>query len=59
MTRRTRPDGVASLEDLTDLDVLVVDKRQDKRARAKRLRRDRHYQRALLRQGVRLDAEDR
>lgn len=52
MPRRSSPDDVATLDDLSALDTLVVDKRGPKRALAKRSRRNRHYERQFLRDAV-------
>ncbi|MBE9030067.1 hypothetical protein IQ266_10040 [filamentous cyanobacterium LEGE 11480] len=47
--KRTRQDGVESLEDVQDLDQLVVDKRSSWRANsAKGRRRNRRYENRIL-----------
>ncbi|WP_291714462.1 hypothetical protein [Limnobacter sp. CACIAM 66H1] len=43
---------VVSPEQLSNLDELVVDKRYDKRAKAKKARRNRHYEKQFLRNAV-------
>ncbi|WP_288108579.1 hypothetical protein [Limnobacter sp.] len=43
---------VESLDQLTNLDELVVDKRIGKRAKAKQARRNRHYEKQFLRNAV-------
>lgn len=43
---------VESLDQLTNLDELVVDKRFGKRAKAKQARRNRHYEKQFLRNAV-------
>lgn len=56
MPRRSSPDQVQSMDDLSRLDLLVVDKRKEQRADAKKNRRNRHYERQFLRNAVvRLD----
>lgn len=48
MPKRTSVNDVKVLEDLNNLDRIVKDKRNDKRADAKRGRRDRHYVKVLI-----------
>lgn len=55
--KRNSPKDFTSWDDLTHLDEKLVDKRQDKRAQAKRLRRNRHYERQFLSLATRLDHE--
>jgi hypothetical protein len=50
--RRSSPQDVQSLDDLSRLGDLVVDKRLGARANAKRNRRNRHYERQFLRAAV-------
>jgi hypothetical protein len=52
MPKRTSPNQIAHIEDLNRLDELVVDKRNQQRARAKKARRNRHYTKLLIRQQV-------
>lgn len=50
MGKRTSQSGLSSWEDAQELDELVIDKRETKRAgRAKARRRDRRYENRLLR----------
>lgn len=46
--KRNSPNDFNSLDDLSELDDKLVDKRQDKRASAKKLRRNRHYEKQFL-----------
>ncbi len=48
MPKRTSINDVQKLEDLNDLDRIVIDKRNDKRADAKKNRRNRHYVKVLI-----------
>ena len=48
MPRRTSINDVQKLDDLNDLDRIVIDKRNDKRADAKKNRRNRHYVKVLI-----------
>lgn len=48
MPKRTSINDVQKLDDLNDLDRIVVDKRNDKRADAKKNRRNRHYVKVLI-----------
>ena len=52
MARRSSPNDVQSLEDLSRLDEIVVDKRQGQRANAKKNRRNRHYEKQFLKLAV-------
>ena len=52
MPRRSSPNDIQSLDDLSALDVLVVDKRQGQRAHAKKNRRNRHYEKQFLKAAV-------
>jgi hypothetical protein len=49
MPKRTSVKDVSRLEDLNELDRLVKDKRNEKRADAKKNRRNRHYVNLLIR----------
>jgi hypothetical protein len=48
MPKRTSVNDVKALEDLNNLDRIIKDKRNAKRADAKRGRRDRHYVKVLI-----------
>lgn len=48
MPKRTSVNDVKEMEHLNDLDRIVKDKRNDKRADAKRERRNRHYVKVLI-----------
>ena len=48
MPKRTSINAVQVIEDLNDLDRIVIDKRNDKRADAKKNRRNRHYVKVLI-----------
>jgi hypothetical protein len=48
MPRRTSMNDVKNLEALNNLERIVKDKRNDKRAGAKKERRNRHYVRVLI-----------
>ncbi len=55
MPKRTSPNDINDLEDLNDLDRLVVDKRNAKRATAKKERRNRHYVKLLIKNQLKSD----
>ncbi len=55
--KRNSPNDFSSLDDLSALDEKLVDKRQDKRATAKKLRRNRHYEKQFLKLAGRLPEE--
>lgn len=48
MPKRTSVNDVKELEHLNDLDRIVQDKRNEKRADAKKERRNRHYVKVLI-----------
>mgnify|MGYP006183802067 CR=1 FL=1 len=50
MPRRTSMNDVQHVEQLNDLECIVIDKRNDKRADAKKERRNRHYVKVLIKQ---------
>lgn len=50
MAKRTSVNDIKAIEDLNDLDKIVKDKRNDKRANSKKGRRNRHYVKLLIRQ---------
>jgi hypothetical protein len=52
MTRRNSPRDIQSLDDLNTLDRIVVDKRQQQRASAKKNRRNRHYEKQFIRNAL-------
>ena len=54
MPKRTSPNQIQSITDLNNLDKIVVDKRNEKRADAKKGRRNRHYTKRLINQQVNL-----
>lgn len=59
MPRRSSPELIRTFDDLSALDAVIVDKREGKRAHAKRGRRNRHYERQFLRHSVtHLSVED-
>jgi hypothetical protein len=55
MPKRTSPNQIQSITDLNNLDKIVVDKRNEKRADTKKGRRNRHYTKLLINQQVNLD----
>ena len=52
MTRRNSPRDIQALDDLTSLDRIVTDKRLQKRASAKKSRRNRHYEKQFIRNAL-------
>lgn len=60
MTKRNSPSDIKSLDDLTRIDEIVVDKRNDKRSGAKKGRRDRHYKNQLIKNSLKslLDGDE-
>jgi hypothetical protein len=52
MVKRNSPNDVKSLSDLSRLGEIVVDKRNGKRADAKKNRRNRHYENQFIRNSL-------
>jgi hypothetical protein len=52
MTKRNSPTDIKSLDDLSRIDEIVVDKRLGKRATEKRNRRNRHYGKQFIRNSL-------
>ena len=52
MPRRTSPNAIKEIDDLTQLASIVQDKRSEQRSNAKRARRNRHYEKQLLRNAM-------
>ena len=55
MPKRTSINDVKGIEDLNDLERIVKDKRQEKRAEAKKERRNRHYVKVLIKHQLKGD----
>ncbi len=52
MPRRTSLNDIQEIDDLNNLDRIVVDKRNTKRADAKKNRRNRHYTKLLIKHQI-------
>ena len=52
MGKRTSPNAIQSADDLSQLGNIVQDKRNDKRSGAKKGRRNRHYEKQLIRNAL-------
>lgn len=52
MPRRNSPQSIWNLEDLSQLDHVVVDKRLGQRSTAKKGRRNRHYEKTFIRNAL-------
>ena len=52
MAKRTSPNAIQDINDLSQLASVVVDKRNGKRAGAKKSRRNRHYEKQLIRNAL-------
>ena len=59
MGKRTSPNAIGDANDLTQLSTLVVDKRNGKRSGAKQGRRNRHYEKQLIRNALTAGLLDR
>lgn len=58
MTRRSSPQLIQTLDDLSHLDQVVVDKRLGQRSAAKKNRRNRHYEKQFIRNAISHHAPD-
>jgi hypothetical protein len=58
MPKRTSVNDVKEIGDLNDLSQIVKDKRNSKRADAKKERRNRHYVKVLIKQQLKGGSED-
>ncbi len=52
MPKRTAPNAIKEIEDLSQLATIVQDKRNGQRSNAKKARRNRHYEKQLLRNAM-------
>ena len=52
MSKRTSPSAIKDGNDLSQLASIVIDKRSGKRAGAKKSRRNRHYEKQLIRNAI-------
>jgi hypothetical protein len=52
ITRHNSPRDIQALDDLSALDRIVVDKRKQQRASAKKNRRNRHYEKQFIRNAL-------
>ena len=52
MGKRTAPNAIQDINDLSQLGNIVVDKRNGKRSSAKKGRRNRHYEKQLIRNAI-------
>jgi hypothetical protein len=52
MPRRNSPNQIQDLDDLSQLSVIVSDKRRGQRSLAKKSRRNRHYEKQFIRNTV-------
>ena len=52
MGKRTAPNAIQDINDLSQLGNIVVDKRKGKRSGAKKGRRNRHYEKQLIRNAI-------
>ena len=52
MGKRTSPNAIENADDLSQLSTIVQDKRNGKRSGAKKSRRNRHYEKQLIRNAL-------
>ena len=52
MGKRTSPNAIHDADDLSQLSTIVVDKRNGKRSGAKKGRRNRHYEKQLIKNAI-------
>ena len=59
MGKRTAPNAIGDANDLSQLSSIVVDKRNGKRSGAKKSRRNRHYEKQLIKNALTAGLLDR
>ena len=59
MSKRTAPNAIGDADDLSQLSTIVVDKRNGKRSGAKKSRRNRHYEKQLIKNAISAGLLDR
>jgi hypothetical protein len=59
MSKRTAPNAIGDANDLSQLSAIVVDKRNGKRSGAKKSRRNRHYEKQLIKNALSAGLLDR
>lgn len=59
MGKRTAPNAIGDANDLSQLSSIVVDKRNGKRSGAKKARRNRHYEKQLIKNALSAGLLDR
>lgn len=52
MAKRNSSNDIKDLDDLTHIDEIVIDKRNEKRSAAKKNRRNRHYEKAFIKMAL-------
>ena len=55
MAKRNSPNDIQEIDDLNRLGEIVVDKRNGKRADAKKSRRNRHYEKQFIKEALKDD----
>ena len=55
MAKRNSPNDIKEIDDLNRLGEIVVDKRNNKRAEAKKSRRNRHYDKQFIKEALKDD----
>ena len=58
MPKRNSPTDITHIDDLNRLNEIVIDKRNAKRADAKKNRRNRHYQKQFIKNALKKDLFD-
>ena len=59
MAKRNSPNDIKEIDDLNRLGEIVVDKRNGKRADAKKSRRNRHYEKQFIKEALKDDLHGR
>jgi len=59
VSKRTAPNAIGDADDLSQLSTIVVDKRNGKRSGAKKSRRNRHYEKQLIKNAISAGLLDR
>ena len=59
MAKRNSPNEIKEMDDLNQLDKIIIDKRNSKRANEKKSRRDRHYEKQFIKNTIKTHSKNK
>ena len=59
MAKRNSPNEIKEMDDLNQLDKIIIDKRNSKRANEKKSRRDRHYEKQFIKNTLKTHSKNK